>query len=88
MRFRIEIARESGGSTDVVYQATIDGMSVHRARIKAAADLYSGRGANSARVFNEKHEELYKLVIRNRSWPHYRRALGASWERLPIADAG
>jgi hypothetical protein len=63
MRFRIEIIRESDGSTQVVYQATIDEMSLHRARIKAAAllDLYSGRGANSACVFNEKNEELYKL---------------------------
>jgi hypothetical protein len=63
MRFRIEIVRESGESTEVVYQATIDEMSLHRARTKAAAllDLYGGRGANSARVFNEKNEELYKL---------------------------
>lgn len=63
MRFHIEIVRQSGGRTDVVYRATIDEMSPHRARVKATAllNLYSGRGANSARVFNAKNEELYKL---------------------------
>lgn len=63
MRFRIAIFRGSAGSAKVVYEATIDEMSPQRARIKAAAllDLYSGRGANSARVFNEKNKELYKV---------------------------
>jgi hypothetical protein len=63
MRFRIEIVRESGASVEVVYQATVDEMSPHRAKVKAAAllNLYSGRGANSARVFNDKNETLYGL---------------------------
>jgi hypothetical protein len=63
MRFRIEIIRESSGRTEVVYQTTIDEISPNRAKVKATAllDLYSGRGANSARIFNEKNEELYRL---------------------------
>jgi hypothetical protein len=63
MKFKIEIARMDGASSRVIYSATVDEMSPRRARMKAAAllDLYRGRGANSARVFNDKNEELYKL---------------------------
>jgi|HubBroStandDraft_5_1064220.scaffolds.fasta_scaffold482496_3 hypothetical protein len=42
-------------------------MSPFRARVKAAnlLSLYAGRGANSARVLNDKNEELYKFLEEN-----------------------
>jgi hypothetical protein len=63
MRFDIEIIRDTGGSTEVVYRTTIDEMSPDRAKAKAGGllNLYAGRGANVARVLNEKNEELYRL---------------------------
>jgi len=62
MKFHIEIVRR-GGKTDVIYSATVDEMNPNRAKMKAAAllNLYAGRGANAARVLNDKNEELYKL---------------------------
>jgi hypothetical protein len=63
MKYQIELLREFGGSTQIVYQVTVDEMSPQRAKTKASGllSLYGGRGANVARVLNEKNEELYKL---------------------------
>ena len=58
MQFRIEITCETDISSKVIYRATIDEITLVRAKMKAAAllDLYAGRGANSARVLNPKNE--------------------------------
>lgn len=63
MKFHIEIVRRNGGNTDVIYSAAVEEMNPSRAKMKAAAllNLYAGRGANAARVLNDKKEELYKL---------------------------
>lgn len=63
MKFDIEITRTDGATAKVIYRATVDEMSADRAKLKAIAllNLYSGRGANAARVLNDKNEELYKL---------------------------
>ena len=64
MQFHIEITRETAGiSTKVIYRTIIDEMSPAHAKTKAAAllNLYAGRGANSARVLDQKHQELFKL---------------------------
>ena len=60
MKFRIEITRDD---SEVIHRATVDEMSPLRARVRAASllALHSGRGANRARVLNDKDEELYKL---------------------------
>jgi hypothetical protein len=60
MKFNIEIVREDDS---VVYRASVDEMSPSRARTKAGAllNLYAVRGARSARILNDKDEELYKL---------------------------
>jgi hypothetical protein len=63
MRFHIEISRDDGAATEVIHRTSVDEMSPFRARAKAAnlLSLYAGRGANSARVLNDKNEELYKF---------------------------
>lgn len=60
MRFNIEIVRDNG---EVVHRSSVDEVSPHHAKIKAAAlvNLYSGRGATGARVLNDKGEEVHKL---------------------------
>ena len=60
MKFNIAILRDDGS---VVYRVSVDEMSPHRAKTKAAAlmNLYAGRGATGARVLNDKKQELYKL---------------------------
>jgi hypothetical protein len=42
---------------------SVDEINPSRARAKATnlLSLYAGRGANSARVLNNKNEELYKI---------------------------
>jgi hypothetical protein len=67
MRFHIEIARADNAGTVIVHRTSVDEMSPLRARIKAAnlLTLYAGRGANSARVLNDKNEELYKFQAAN-----------------------
>ena len=61
VKFNIEIANVDGASTEILHQASVDEINPLRARQKAGAllNLYSGRGANSARVLNHKDEELY-----------------------------
>jgi hypothetical protein len=63
MKFQIEIIRADAANTTVVYRTTVDEISPHRAKTKAAAllSLYAGRGANKARVLNAKNEELFVL---------------------------
>jgi hypothetical protein len=63
MKFNIEVIRVDAAATEVVYRTTVDEMSPHRAQRKAAAllDLYAGRGANKARILNDKNEELFVL---------------------------
>jgi hypothetical protein len=59
MRFHIEITRADGANTVVILRTSVDEMSPFRARVKAASlvSLYASRGANSARVLNDKNEE-------------------------------
>jgi hypothetical protein len=63
MKFHIEVVRDDAAPGEVVYRTTVDEMSPHRAKTKAAAllNLYAGRGANKARVLNDKNEELFIL---------------------------
>jgi hypothetical protein len=63
MKFHIEITRDDGISTKVIYRTIVDEMSPERAKTKAGAlvNLYAGRGANSARVLDHKNQELFKL---------------------------
>jgi hypothetical protein len=63
MQFRIEITCETDISSKVIYRATIDEITLVRAKMKAAAllNLYAGRGANSARVLNPKNEVIFRL---------------------------
>jgi hypothetical protein len=63
MQFYIELTRTDGATTEVVYRTPVDEMSVARAKTKAAAllSLYAGRGANGARVLNDKSEEICKF---------------------------
>jgi hypothetical protein len=63
MRFHIEISRADAAGQVVIHGTSVDEMSPFRARVKAAnlLSLYAGRGANSARVLNDKNEELYKF---------------------------
>jgi hypothetical protein len=63
MRFHIEISRADGAGTVIIHRTSVDEMSPARAKVKAAnlLSLYAGRGANSARVLNDKKEELYKF---------------------------
>ena len=63
MKFHIEIIRDTGISTKMIYRTVVDEMSPQRAKIKAGAllNLYGGRGANSARVSDHKNQELFKL---------------------------
>jgi hypothetical protein len=62
MRFHIEVVRDTGANIEIVYRATVDEMSPHRAQIKAGAllNLYAGRGANGVRVLDDKNKEIYK----------------------------
>jgi hypothetical protein len=61
MKFQIEIISADAARARVVYRTTVDEMSPYRAKTKAAAllNLYAGRGANRARVLNDKNEELF-----------------------------
>jgi hypothetical protein len=64
MQFHIEITRDTAGvSTKVIYRTIVDEMSPERAKTKAEAllNLYAGRGANGARVLDQKNNELLKL---------------------------
>ena len=62
MKFHIEITRDTAGvSTKVIYRTIVDEMSPERAKTKAGALLNLGRGANSARVLDQKNKELFKL---------------------------
>jgi hypothetical protein len=64
MKFHIEITRDTAGvSTKVIYRTIVDEMSPERAKTKAGAllNLYAGRGANGARVLDQKNKELFKL---------------------------
>jgi hypothetical protein len=63
MKYQILLAREFGENAQVVYNVTVDETSQQRAKKKAAGllSLYGGRGANVARVFSDKNEELYKF---------------------------
>ena len=63
MKFHIEITRDKGIGTKVIYRTIVDEMSPERAKTKAGAliDLYSGRGANGARVLDQKNKELFRL---------------------------
>jgi IMP dehydrogenase/GMP reductase len=63
MKFHIEITRDNGIGTKVIYRTIVDEMSPERAKTKAGAliDLYSGRGANGARVLDQKNKELFRL---------------------------
>ena len=63
MKFNIEITRDSGIGTKVIYRTIVDEMSPERAKTKAGAllNLYAGRGANGARVLDQKNKELFKL---------------------------
>ena len=64
MKFHIEIIRETAGiNAKVIYRTIVDEMSSERAKTKAGAllNLYAGRGANSARVLDQKSKELFKL---------------------------
>ena len=63
MQFRIEITSETAISSKVIYCAIVDEISPARAKTKAAAllDLYTGRGANSARVLNPLNEVIFRL---------------------------
>ena len=63
MKFRIEIIRDSAEPAEIVYRTTVNAMSPRWAQIKAAALLnrYASRGANKARVLNDKNEELFVL---------------------------
>ena len=62
MQFHIEVVRDTGGNVEIVYRATVDEMSFHRAQMKAGAllNLYAGRGANGVRVLDDKSKEIYK----------------------------
>jgi hypothetical protein len=62
MQFHIEVVRDTGGTIEIVYRATVDEMSPHRAQIKADAplNLNAGRGANGVRVLDDKSKEIYK----------------------------
>jgi hypothetical protein len=64
MKFHIEITRDTAGvSTKVIYRTIVDEISPERAKTKAGAllNLYAGRGANGARVLDQKNKELFKL---------------------------
>jgi hypothetical protein len=60
MKFKIDLVRDNG---EVVYRITVEEMSPSRAKTKAVSllDLYAGRGATSARISNDRNEELYKI---------------------------
>ena len=63
-RIHIEITHDTAGvSTKVIYRTIVDEMSPERAKTKAGAllNLYAGRGANGARVLDQKNKELFKL---------------------------
>jgi hypothetical protein len=59
----IEITRANDGNTVIVHRTSVDEMNPYRARVKATnlLNLYAGRGADGARVLNDKNEELYKF---------------------------
>jgi uncharacterized protein YeaO (DUF488 family) len=62
MKFHIEIVRISDrADTEVLYRSFVDEMSPMRAMTKASSllDIWSDRGANGARIFNHRSEELY-----------------------------
>jgi len=63
MKFHIEITRDGGIGTKVIYRTIVDEMSPERAKTKAGAlmNLYAGRGANGARVSDQKNKELFRL---------------------------
>ena len=63
MKFHIEITRDSGIGTKVIYRTIVDEMSPERAKTKPGAlmNLYAGRGANGARVSDQKNKELFRL---------------------------
>jgi hypothetical protein len=63
MEFHIEITRDNGIGTQVIYHTIVDEMSPERAKTKAGAliNLYAGRGANGARVLDQKNKELFRL---------------------------
>jgi hypothetical protein len=63
MKFHTEITRDSGIGTKVIYRTIVDEMSPERAKTKAGAlmNLYAGRGANGARVLDQKNKELFRL---------------------------
>jgi hypothetical protein len=62
MKFRIEIVRISDGAdTEVLHRSSVVEMSPMRAMTRASGllDIWSGRGANGARILNHRSEELY-----------------------------
>jgi hypothetical protein len=64
MQFHIEITCDAAGvSIKVIYRTVVDEMTPFRAKTKAGAllNLYAGRGANGARVLDQKNNELFKL---------------------------
>jgi hypothetical protein len=62
MQFHIEIVRDTGGTVEIVYRATVDEMSPQRAQIKADAllNLYAGRGPTGVRVLDDKNKEIFR----------------------------
>ena len=63
MKFHIEITRDTAGIKHQSDRTIVDEMSPERAKTKAGAllNLYAGRGANGARVLDQKNKELFKL---------------------------
>jgi len=62
MKFHIEITSTNGVRMTALHRTSLDEMSPRHAKTKAVGllKLYARRGANGARVFNDKNQELYR----------------------------
>jgi len=62
MKFHIEIVRiTDGADTEVLHRSFMDEMNQMQAISKASGllNIWSGQGANGARILNHRSEELY-----------------------------
>ena len=62
MKFRVEVTRTNGADRVVLHRSFLDAISPHQAKAKAAdlSKAHARRGANGARLLNDKNEELYR----------------------------
>jgi hypothetical protein len=62
MKFHIEIMRTDGADTSVLHRVSAEAIGPRQVKTKAVnlLKVYTQRGATSARVLNDKGEELYR----------------------------